>query len=75
MPFVLAFWQVARSRTFMRLRSKTIRFVVVDEPTSALDSEGEMNLFDNLIKAREGKTMVFITHRFGHLVKRADLIL
>ncbi|KAF8916707.1 P-loop containing nucleoside triphosphate hydrolase protein [Mucidula mucida] len=67
--------RILASRTFMRLRSKTIRFVVVDEPTSALDSEGEMNLFDNLIKAREGKTMVFITHRFGHLVKRADLIL
>ncbi|KAF9026826.1 P-loop containing nucleoside triphosphate hydrolase protein [Hymenopellis radicata] len=67
--------RILASRTFMRLQSKAIRFVVVDEPTSALDSEGEMNLFDNLIKAREGKTMIFVTHRFGHLVKRADLIL
>ncbi|KAK0196335.1 hypothetical protein F5146DRAFT_923402, partial [Armillaria mellea] len=31
-------------------------------------------LFDNLIRAREGKTMIFVTHRFGHLTKGAGLV-
>ncbi len=59
----------------MRFNSGQVRFVAVDEPSSALDPEGEAALFKNLIKAREGKTLVFVTHRFGHLTKHADLIL
>ncbi len=51
-----------------------VRFVAVDEPSSALDSEGEFMLFDNLIRAQEGKTMIFVTHWFGHLTKCADLV-
>ncbi|KAK0430086.1 P-loop containing nucleoside triphosphate hydrolase protein [Armillaria borealis] len=62
------------ARTFMRFETGNVRFVTVDEPTSALDSEGEFSLFDHLIQAREGKTMIFVTHRFGHLTKRADLV-
>ncbi len=58
----------------MRFETGNVRFVAVDEPTSALDSEGEFALFDNLIRAREGKTMIFVTHRFGHLTKCADLV-
>ncbi|KAF9020484.1 P-loop containing nucleoside triphosphate hydrolase protein [Hymenopellis radicata] len=67
--------RMVASRTFMRFESGRVKFVAVDEPTSALDAEGEAALFENLIKAREGKTLVFVTHRFGHLTKRADLIL
>ncbi len=59
----------------MRFESGRVKFVAVDEPTSALDAEGEAALFENLINAREGKTLIFVTHRFGHLTKRADLIL
>ena len=51
-----------------------MRFVAVDEPTSALDAEGELNLFNHSLGARHGKTMIFVTHRFGHLTKRADMI-
>jgi ABC-type multidrug transport system fused ATPase/permease subunit len=40
-----------------------------------MDPAGEYELFKNLREAREGKTMIFITHRFGHLTKHADLIL
>ncbi len=58
----------------MRFETGKVKFVAVDEPTSALDSEGEFSLFDNLIRAREGKTMIFVTHRFGHLTKHADLV-
>lgn len=49
--------------------------MAADEPTSALDPEGELALFSRLRQERGGKTIVFITHRFGHLTKYADLIL
>ncbi|KAH7903017.1 P-loop containing nucleoside triphosphate hydrolase protein, partial [Hygrophoropsis aurantiaca] len=63
------------SRTFMRLISKDIKFVTVDEPSSALDPQGEYDLFERLREARQGRTMIFVTHRFGHLTKHADLII
>ncbi|KAG7439707.1 P-loop containing nucleoside triphosphate hydrolase protein [Guyanagaster necrorhizus] len=66
--------RVVAARTFMRLESGTVNFVAVDEPSSALDPEGEAALFRNLIRVRQGKTMIFVTHRFGHLTKHADLV-
>jgi ABC-type transport system involved in cytochrome bd biosynthesis fused ATPase/permease subunit len=59
----------------MRMSSGHVRLVVVDEPSSAMDPTGEFELFQKLLDDRAGKTMIFITHRFGHLTKRADLIL
>ena len=59
----------------MRLGGGNIRFLAADEPTSALDPEGEYELFQKMRGQREGKTFVFITHRFGHLTKHADQIL
>jgi len=58
----------------MRMKSNQVRFVAVDEPTSALDAEGELDLFNHLLDARQGKTMILVTHRFGHLTRRADII-
>ncbi|KAL1683014.1 hypothetical protein EV122DRAFT_202410, partial [Schizophyllum commune] len=66
--------RIVAARTFMRLTSGKIRAVFVDEPSSALDAEGELALFNNLCKDREGKTMIFVTHRFGHLTRDANLI-
>lgn len=59
----------------MRISSGKMKLVVADEPTSAMDPEGEFELFQTLRQVREGMTMIFITHRFGHLTKHADLIL
>ncbi|KAH7920697.1 P-loop containing nucleoside triphosphate hydrolase protein [Leucogyrophana mollusca] len=67
--------RLVASRTFMRLISKDIKFVTVDEPSSALDPQGEYDLFERLRQARQGRTMIFVTHRFGHLTKYADLII
>ncbi|KAG2135206.1 P-loop containing nucleoside triphosphate hydrolase protein [Suillus bovinus] len=67
--------RLVASRTFMRMLSEDIKFVIVDEPSSALDPGGEYELFKQLREARKGRTMVFVTHRFGHLTKFADLIL
>ncbi|KAG2750621.1 P-loop containing nucleoside triphosphate hydrolase protein [Suillus brevipes Sb2] len=67
--------RLVASRTFMRMLSEDIKFVIVDEPSSALDPGGEYELFKQLREARKGRTMIFVTHRFGHLTKFADLIL
>ncbi|KAK7040285.1 hypothetical protein VNI00_009752 [Paramarasmius palmivorus] len=67
--------RLVAARTFMRLNSEKLKFLAIDEPTSALDPEGELELFNNLRAARYGKTMVFITHRFGPLTKYADRII
>jgi ABC-type sugar transport system ATPase subunit len=64
-----------RSRTFTHLSSSQVKFVAVDESSSALDAEDAAQLFDRLLKARQGKRMVFVTHRFAHQTKFADVIL
>ena len=59
----------------MKLMGGSVRLLVADEPTSALDPEGEYELFTRLRQHSGGKTVIFITHRFGHLTRHADLIL
>ena len=59
----------------MRLMGGDVRLLVADEPTSALDPEGEYELFTRFREQKGEKTVVFITHRFGHLTRHADLIL
>ncbi|KAF7316635.1 ABC transporter ATP-binding protein [Mycena chlorophos] len=66
--------RLVAARTFMRFTIGTVKLACVDEPSANLDPEGELELFDNLRLAREGMTMVFVTHRFGHLTQHADLI-
>ncbi|CAA7271192.1 unnamed protein product [Cyclocybe aegerita] len=67
--------KVVASRSFMRFKSGKVKFVAVDEPSSALDANAELKLFEKLIAARAGKTVIFVTHRFGHLTKYADRII
>ncbi|KIJ16673.1 hypothetical protein PAXINDRAFT_10381 [Paxillus involutus ATCC 200175] len=66
--------RLVAARTFMRLLTSPVKLVTVDEPSSALDPEGEYQLFAKLREARKGRTMIFVTHRFAHLTKYADLI-
>ncbi|MCY4130338.1 MAG: ABC transporter ATP-binding protein [Gammaproteobacteria bacterium] len=47
--------------------------LVLDEPTSALDALAEGRLFERIASATEGKTVVFISHRFS-TVRMADII-
>ncbi|KAK0196434.1 P-loop containing nucleoside triphosphate hydrolase protein [Armillaria mellea] len=67
--------RIIAARTFMRFNSGKVTFAAVDEASSAIDAAGEVQLFDNLIKERKGKTLVIVTHRFGCLTRQADLIL
>jgi ABC-type bacteriocin/lantibiotic exporter with double-glycine peptidase domain len=59
----------------MRLFSDKIKLVTVDEPSSALDPQAELELFQRLRDTKGGRTMIFVTHRFGHLTKHADQIM
>jgi ATP-binding cassette subfamily B protein len=64
-------WQkVALSRAFMR----EAVILVLDEPTSALDAQAEFELFARLRKLAQGRTAVYISHRFS-TVRQADRIL
>jgi ATP-binding cassette subfamily B protein len=64
-------WQkVALARSFMRAAP----IIVLDEPTSALDAQAEHELFARLRSLAEGRTAIFISHRFS-TVRKADRIL
>ena len=39
--------------------------VIMDEPTSALDPIAEHEMYNNMFKACEGKTVIFISHRLS----------
>lgn len=59
----------------MRINHTDTRLVVVDEATSSLDAITERDILSEFHRARQGKTMILVTHRFHHLVKEADQIM
>jgi len=64
-------WQkVALGRAFMR----DVPILVLDEPTSALDAQAEYELFARLRQLSEGRSALYISHRFS-TVRQADRIL
>jgi ATP-binding cassette, subfamily B, bacterial len=64
-------WQkVALARGFMRRAP----ILILDEPTAALDAQAEYDLFVRLRALTEGRTAIFISHRFS-TVRMADRIL
>jgi ATP-binding cassette subfamily B protein len=63
-------WQrIALARAFFRGAS----LVILDEPTAALDPKAEAELFVNLRAMAEGRTVLFVSHRFSS-VREADRI-
>ncbi len=63
-------WQkIALARAFIR----DARILVLDEPTSALDARAEYEVFEHFRTLTEGKTAIFISHRFS-TVRLADRI-
>ena len=47
--------------------------VILDEPTAQLDVRGEAEIFDRLLEATRGRTVILISHRFS-TVRHADRI-
>lgn len=48
--------------------------LILDEPTSAIDAETEYEIFNNLEKAYQNKTLILVSHRFS-TVRNANTIL
>jgi len=66
-------WQkVGLARAFMR--GNNVDLIVLDEPTANLDPEAEFKLFETLKRGRQGRTTIYISHRFN-TVKFADQIM
>ncbi|GAA4538101.1 ABC transporter ATP-binding protein [Amycolatopsis samaneae] len=64
-------WQkIALARAFQR----EAPILVLDEPTSALDAQAEHDLFSRLRELAEGRTTLYISHRFS-TVRQAERIL
>ena len=51
-----------------RIFAEKTPFVVLDEPSSALDPIAEHKMFENMIKATEGRSVIFISHRLSSAV-------
>ena len=49
-------------------------FVILDEPSSALDPIAEYKMFENMMRATEGRSVIFISHRLSSAVL-ADRVL
>ena len=50
-------------------------FVILDEPSSALDPIAEYTMFENMMKATEGRSVIFISHRLSSAVLADRVIL
>ncbi len=58
------FQKLAVARVF----AKDCEICILDEPSSALDPLSEYEIFENMLKACEGKTIIFISHRLSSTV-------
>ena len=50
-------------------------FVLLDEPSSALDPIAEYNMFENMMRATRGRSVIFISHRLSSAVLADRVIL
>ena len=51
-----------------RVFSRKCNLVILDEPSSSLDPLAEYELFNNMLKVCENKTVIFISHRLSSAV-------
>lgn len=58
------FQKLAIARVF----AKDCEICILDEPSSALDPISEYEIFENMLQACEGKTVIFISHRLSSTV-------
>ena len=64
-------WQkIAIARFFYR----DAPVLILDEPTASIDAVAEAQIFDNIYKFIENKTVIIISHRFA-TVRNADRII
>ncbi len=51
-----------------RMFAKDFDLAILDEPSSALDPIAEYNMYESLISATKGKTVIYISHRLSSAV-------
>ncbi len=51
-----------------RIFADNAPFVILDEPSSALDPIAEYKMFENMMRATEGRSVIFISHRLSSAV-------
>lgn len=57
-----------------RLFARNFEIAILDEPSSALDPIAEYKMYENLIKATENKTVVYISHRLSSAVLSDEIL-
>ena len=63
----------AQKIALSRLYAKNAPIAILDEPSSALDPIAEYELFENMRRICEGRTVIFISHRLSSAIS-ADII-
>ncbi len=63
----------AQKIALSRLYAKDAPIAILDEPSSALDPIAEYELFENMKRICEGRTVIFISHRLSGAVS-ADVV-
>ena len=58
-----------------RVFAEQTPFVILDEPSSALDPIAEYTMFENMMRATEGRSVIFISHRLSSAVLADRVIL
>ncbi len=58
-----------------RVFAERTPFVILDEPSSALDPVAEYTMFENMMRATEGRSVIFISHRLSSAVLADRVIL
>ena len=57
-----------------RLFARDFQIAILDEPSSALDPVAEYEMYENLIKVTENKTVIYISHRLSSAVLSDKII-
>lgn len=57
-----------------RLFARDFQIAILDEPSSALDPVAEYEMYENLIKVTESKTVIYISHRLSSAVLSDKII-
>lgn len=66
-------WQrVCIARALLAVQ-RGAQLLILDEPTANLDARGELEVFDHIIEACGGTTLLLVSHRFS-TVRRAERI-
>ncbi len=58
----------AQKVSLARVFSSSAPFIILDEPTSALDPVAEHKMFENMMRAADGRGVIFISHRLSSAV-------